>query len=312
MKRPCPRTSPIDGCSSASRRRPSRNRRPFSTARWRRPSSSITSSTASPTVADTGLPPNVLKYSIPLSKASAMARVVTTAPSGWPLPSGLPIVTMSGTASSSWKDHHGRPDPPESDLDLVGDGDRPGRPGAIERLREEPGWRDDLARGARRRFGDERTDGTAGRGRRLEDRAEICGIGRAGLGGGSAMAPTIRIRQRRDVDMLGSTSAARAVELVRADVDEAARVAVIGALEDGDVAGDRSRRVPAGAPARSPRSPSSRGTRPRVTAEGSRPAARRIRGWPDAGNGCWSRAGPSGGRPPRPPAGGRVPRAPRC
>jgi len=51
----------------------------------------------SPTAADTGLPPNVLKNSMPLSNDEAISRVVTTAPIGWPLPSGLPITTMSGT-----------------------------------------------------------------------------------------------------------------------------------------------------------------------------------------------------------------------
>ena len=43
------------------------------------------------------MPPKVLKYSIPLSNEAAISGVVTTAASGWPLPIGLPIVTMSGT-----------------------------------------------------------------------------------------------------------------------------------------------------------------------------------------------------------------------
>ena len=43
------------------------------------------------------MPPNVLKYSIPVSNERASAGVVTTAPSGWPLPIGFPRVTMSGT-----------------------------------------------------------------------------------------------------------------------------------------------------------------------------------------------------------------------
>ena len=105
----------------------------------------MTSRTAVPTVADTGLPPNVLKYSIPLAKASAIARVVTTAPSGWPLPSGLPIVTMSGHGVVELERPPGRPDPAEPDLDLVGDGDGPGGSGPLVRRGEEPGRRDDLA-----------------------------------------------------------------------------------------------------------------------------------------------------------------------
>ena len=50
------------------------------------------------------------------------------------------------------------------------------------------------------------------------------------------MPTAIRIRQRRDVHMLRPAAAARTVELVRADVDEAAGVAVVRALEDDHVA----------------------------------------------------------------------------
>ena len=60
------------------------------------PSSRSTSSTASPIAHDTVLPPNVLKNSIPLSNAAAISGVVTTAPSGWPLPSGLPATRCPG------------------------------------------------------------------------------------------------------------------------------------------------------------------------------------------------------------------------
>lgn len=43
----------------------------------------------------------VLKYSIPLFlKLSAMAGVVITAATGYPLPIGLPTVTISGITSS--------------------------------------------------------------------------------------------------------------------------------------------------------------------------------------------------------------------
>jgi len=49
----------------------------------------MTSSTTSPTAQDTVFPPKVLKNSMPLSKEAAISGVVTTAPSGWPLPIGL-------------------------------------------------------------------------------------------------------------------------------------------------------------------------------------------------------------------------------
>lgn len=48
----------------------------------RKPSRSITLSTARPAAQETGLPPNVLKYSMPLLKLSATSRVVTTADIG--------------------------------------------------------------------------------------------------------------------------------------------------------------------------------------------------------------------------------------
>ena len=45
----------------------------------------------------------MLKYSIPVTNDAAISGVVTTAPSGCPLPIGLPRVTMSGTTPSSSK-----------------------------------------------------------------------------------------------------------------------------------------------------------------------------------------------------------------
>ncbi len=57
----------------------------------------MTSRTVRPAAQATGLPPNVLKNSMPLAKAAAIASVVTTAASGNPLPMGLPRTTMSGT-----------------------------------------------------------------------------------------------------------------------------------------------------------------------------------------------------------------------
>ena len=51
-----------------------------------------------------------------------------------------------------------------------------------------------------------------------------------------AMAAAIRIRDRGDVCRRGPAIAARTVELVRADVDEPGRVAVVRAFDDRDVA----------------------------------------------------------------------------
>ena len=67
------------------------------------PSFSITSSTARPAAHETGLPPKVLNSSVCSMKSSRISRVVTTTPSGCPLPTGFPMVTMSGTKPSrSW------------------------------------------------------------------------------------------------------------------------------------------------------------------------------------------------------------------
>ena len=74
----------------------------------------MTSRTASPISQETGFPPKVLKYSIPLANAAAISGVVTTAASGCPLPIGLPIVTMSGTTpcvSNPQKASPTRPNP---------------------------------------------------------------------------------------------------------------------------------------------------------------------------------------------------------
>ena len=56
----------------------------------------MTSRTASAAAIATGLPPNVLKNTVWSAKAWAISWRVMTAPTGWPLPIGLPMVTMSG------------------------------------------------------------------------------------------------------------------------------------------------------------------------------------------------------------------------
>ena len=54
----------------------------------------------------------MLKYSIPVWNERAISGVVTTAPIGWPLPIGLPSVTMSGTTPPSSKPQNARPTRP--------------------------------------------------------------------------------------------------------------------------------------------------------------------------------------------------------
>ncbi|MFT6880036.1 MAG: hypothetical protein ACI8UX_000349 [Psychromonas sp.] len=48
---------------------------------------------------ETGLPPKELKNSIPFENDSAISEVHITAPIGWPLAIGFPIITISGLTS---------------------------------------------------------------------------------------------------------------------------------------------------------------------------------------------------------------------
>ncbi len=83
-----PRNNPAPLASATMRYFPTNDFNPLSSlvptraACACKPSFSRTSSTARPTAHETGLPPNVVKYSMPLSKASAISRRVTTAASG--------------------------------------------------------------------------------------------------------------------------------------------------------------------------------------------------------------------------------------
>src|SRR5215472_7903931 len=95
--KPEPRTSPTSpwrSCKSSSRFLrcvPTRN------ALSGNFSSSSTLSTAKPAAQATGLPPKVVKNSIPFANDAAISFVVTTAASGKAFPIGLPSTTMSGT-----------------------------------------------------------------------------------------------------------------------------------------------------------------------------------------------------------------------
>ena len=128
------------------------------------------------------------------------------------------------------------PDPPEPDLDLVGDRDGPGGSGRSYAPARNPGGGTTWPADPGRRFGDDRPDRATGTRGRVEDRPEVRGVRGSGRRRGPAVPAAIRIRQRCDVDMLRPAAAARTVELVRADVDEAAGVAVVRALEDDHVA----------------------------------------------------------------------------
>ena len=124
--KPDPRTSPISGCSSASARsRRAARRRRRARAPAAAPRAPRRARRARPRTT-TVLPPKVLKNSIPLSNDSAISGVVTTAPSGCPLPIGLPRTTMSGTTPCVSNAQKCVPKRPKARLHLVGDADAAG------------------------------------------------------------------------------------------------------------------------------------------------------------------------------------------
>ena len=278
------------------------------------PSSSMTSSTASPIAADTGLPPNVLKYSIPLANASAIARVVTTAPSGWPLPIGLPIVTMSGPGALGAERPDVGADAAEPDLDLVGDRHGADRARGIEQPGEPAGRRDDLA--GRATGSPRRSAAPAAcprRGRVGEHRAAPRRRTPPPISGRSRDA-------RRDTGPAAARPGRRRpcpappgpVELVRADLDEPLGVAVVRHVDGRDVrpAGRGSRqaerelvRLAAGVDEEADLE---------VVRAGARSAARRSGRRSRGGSACSCSGAASGRRRPRRPADGRARRGRRC
>ncbi len=100
---------------------PARSSAPTRAAFSRRPSRSMTSSTASPAAQETGLPPVVLKKWARAAKRSASSRRITSAPMGWPFPIGLPRVTMSGTTPAALVAPHVGAAAAEARLHLVRD-----------------------------------------------------------------------------------------------------------------------------------------------------------------------------------------------
>ena len=171
---------------------------------------------------------------MPLAKAAAISGVVTTAASGWPLPIGLPIVTMSGTTPCVSKPQKRLADAAEADLDLVGDADGAGRAGVPVGGGEVAGRQLDLAAARQQALAEE------GRGRLPVERSSAASrdVGRELLAARGVLAPVEARGSRRASGRLrtcgGRPLSAGPVELVGADVDERLRVAVVGAVDDDD------------------------------------------------------------------------------
>ena len=173
------------------------------------------------------------------------------------------MTTMSGTTPCVLERPEVRAHPAEPGLHFVGDAHAAGGAHVRVHLGEIARRKHDLPADARARLGDEA--GERSRLRRAARRsivADVRGVLAPASGSSRLIRAAIVVGNRRDVHPVRRAGAARARVLVRADVDERRRVAVIRGLEDDHVARAACTRAPAAAPARSPRSPSSRRSRP--------------------------------------------------
>src|SRR6185436_2344644 len=127
------------------------------------------------------------------------------------------------------------PDPPEPDLDLVGDRDRADRPGRVEETGEPAARWDDLTGDGRDRLRDHGSGSVAASRLAVEDRAGLAEVRRPDLWPIAAMSTSVRVRQRHDLDIVGRALAAGPAELVRAHLDEPLGVAVVRAVDGGDI-----------------------------------------------------------------------------
>ena len=171
-----------------------------------------------------------------LERAGDLPGVVTTAPSGWPLPIGFPRVTMSGTTPWVSKAKTCVPTRPKPTCTSSAMHTAPGASGVGEGGREVAVGEHDLAAAARQRLDDEgrRRDGPPPRRRRAS--AHVLGVAAAEVGLAEAQAAAVGVGQLADPGAVGAAAGRRAVELVRADVDQRRQVAVVGVVEHQHVA----------------------------------------------------------------------------
>jgi len=201
-------------------------------------SSSTTSSTARPAAHETGFPPKVLKNSMPLSKAAAISRVVTTAPSGKPLPIGFPSTTMSGTTPCASKPRSA-PQPAEAVCTSSAMATRlqPARAGTPPQVaRRQTICPATLGSVSARKAASPRPSALrrSTRAPRAARTSAPPAGRRAGTGPGTC-------RGARDVHPLLPAAPASPVELVRAHVHEGRGVPMVGVLEDDHILAARPR-----------------------------------------------------------------------
>ena len=144
---------------------------------------------------------------------------------------GFPIVTTSGTTPCERERPERRADPPEAGLHLVRNDHSASCPNGVVGRGQHAGVGHDLAATSRQRFGDHPGEGfgSVGQG----------GVGRRPVVPGRRRAAeridAIRIRSGQHRDPWWSSRSARSAELVRADVDQRRRVAVVAVVEANNV-----------------------------------------------------------------------------
>ena len=205
------------------------------------PSSRTTSSTAMPTAHDTVFPPKVLKYSIPLSNASAIARVVDHRADRMSVAERLAHHDDVGHDVLILERPEARAHASESRLHFVGDAQTAAVAHVLIHLRQISARQNELSADARTRLGDERREPpTASRERCRRSRRPARRTSRRPAG----RRACTRRDSRRAAARRAPTPARprrRARVLVRTDVDERRRVAVIRRLEHDHVRAARVR-----------------------------------------------------------------------
>ena len=282
-----PRTSPTAAWRSTSRSRPSRR----IAAHAQRPLlQALVADHVEDREADLarhGLPPNVLKYSMPLAKAAAISRCRDDGGERMPVADRLAHRHDVRHDALRLEAPEAASDAAEADLDLVGDADGAGRPGVPVGGREVAGRKLDLAAARQQALAEE------GRGPPclVERSGGLPDVGRellAARGILAAVEAPVVVGHRDDAHVRRPAASPGPVELVGADVDERLRVAVVRAVDDDD-----RRAGPSGRAASRKRELV--GLAPRADEEADRERLRQSRREPlrrsarsrGGGSGCW-------------------------
>ena len=125
---------------------------------------------------------------MPLANVSAISGVVITAASGWPLPAGLPNVTMSGTTPCVSKPQKWLPTRPSPVCTSSAMQMPPAARTCVKRRGHEAVGKDDLPAAAHQRFADKARHAAALRLDRLDRALYVPGVGAPALRAVAAVA----------------------------------------------------------------------------------------------------------------------------